>query len=46
MIFKLNNVNYFTQNEAMDLMVSLSATYANSEKQWRGLHNSLSRRDL
>ena len=27
-------------------MVYLSATGANSEKRWRGLHNSLSQRDL
>ena len=46
MIFKSNNRKYFTKNKAIDLMVYLSATGANSEKRWRGLHNSLSQRDL
>ena len=46
MIFKSNKRKYFTKNKAIDLMVYLSATGANSEKRWRGLHNSLSQRDL
>ena len=32
--------------EAIDLMVSLSATDANSEKKWRGFYNSLSQKAL
>ena len=36
----------FTQEEAIDLMVSLSATDANSEKKWRGFYNSLSQKEL
>jgi len=46
MIFKSNNGAYFTKNEAIDLMVSLSAIDANSEKKWRGFYNSLSLREL
>ena len=46
MIFKSNNRKYFTKNEATDLMVSLSATDANSEKKWRGFYNSLSQTEL
>jgi hypothetical protein len=46
MIFKSNKEKYFSEEEAIDLMVSLSANDANSEKKWRGLHNSLSKRDL
>ena len=42
MIFKSNNGKFFTKEEAIDLMVSLSATDANSEKKWRGFYNSLS----
>ena len=46
MIFKSNNEKFFTKEEAIDLMVSLSATDANSEKKWRGFYNSLSQREL
>ena len=46
MIFKSNNGKFFSKDEAIDLMVSLSATEANSEKKWRGLYNFLSQRDL
>ena len=46
MIFKSNNEKSFTKNEAIELMVSLSATDANSEKKWRGFYNSLSQREL
>jgi hypothetical protein len=40
MIFKSNKEKYFNKIEAIDLMVSLSATDANSEKKGRDLHNS------
>jgi len=46
MIFKSNNGKTFTQEQAIDLMVSLSATDANSEKKWRGFYNSLSQFEL
>ena len=46
MIFKSNKRKYFTKNKAIDLMVYLSATGANSETRWRGLHNSYKRQDL
>ena len=45
MIFKSNKEKYFSEEEASNLMVSLSATDANSEKKWRGLHNFLLQRD-
>ena len=46
MIFKSDKGKSFTQEEAIDLMVSLSATDANSEKKWRGFYNSLSQTAL
>ena len=46
MIFKSNNRKSFSKEEAIDLMVSLSATDANSEKKWRGFYNSLSATEL
>ena len=46
MIFKSNQENYFSEEEAINLMVSLSATDANSEKKWRGFYNSLSNTEL
>jgi hypothetical protein len=46
MIFKSNNGKFFSKEEAIDLMVSLSATDANSEKKWRGFYNSLTRTEL
>ena len=36
MIFKSYKENIFTKNEAIDLKVPLSTTYANLEKKWRG----------
>jgi len=45
-IFKSNQGKSFTKEEAIDLMVSLSATDANSEKKWRGFYNSLSMSEL
>ena len=46
MIFESNNKKFFSKEEAIDLMVSLSATDANSEKKWRGFYNSLSHEEL
>ena len=46
MIFKSDKRKSFTKEEAIDLMVSLSATDANSEKKWRGFYNSLSQTEL
>ena len=46
MIFKSNNEKFFTNEEAIDLMVSLSATDANLDKKWRGFYNSLSITEL
>ena len=46
MIFKSNKEKHFSKEEAIDLMVSLSATDVNSEKKWRGFYNSLSKTEL
>ena len=46
MIFKSNNGKFFTKEETIDLMLSLSVTDANSEKKWRGFYNSLSQTEL
>ena len=46
MIFKSNKEKYFSEEAAINLMVSLSATDANSEKKWRGFYNSLSKTEL
>ena len=46
MIFTSDKGKPFTKEEAIDLMVSLSATDANSEKKWRGFYNSLSHTEL
>ena len=46
MIFKSDKGKSFTKEEAIDLMVSLSATDANLEKKWRGFYNSLSQSEL
>ena len=46
MIFESDKGKSFTKEEAVDLMVSLSATDANSEKKWRGFYNSLSISEL
>ena len=43
---KSNQIKSFTKEEAIDLMVSLSGTDANSEKKWRGFYNSLSETEL
>ena len=41
MIFKSNNGKSFSLKEAIDLMVSLSATDANSAKKGKGFYHSL-----
>ena len=46
MIFTSDKGKPFTKEEAIDLMVSLSATDANLEKKWRGFYNSLSQTEL
>ena len=45
MIFKETSGNPAVE-EAIDLIVLLSATDANSEKKWRGFYNSLSQTEL
>ena len=46
MLFKSNNGKLFHKEQAIALMVSLSATDANSEQKWRGFYNSLSITEL
>ena len=46
MIFKSNKEKYFSEEEAINLMVTLSATDATSEQEWRGFYNSLSKIEL
>ena len=46
MIFTSDKGKTFIKEEAIDLMVSLSATDANSEKKWRGFYNSLSQIEM
>ena len=46
MKFQSNNGKIFSKEEAIDLMVSLSATDSNSEKKWRGFYNSLSQTEF
>ena len=46
MLFKSNNGQSFNQEQAIDLMVSLSAIDTNSEKKWKGFYNSLSITEL
>jgi len=46
LIFQSDNGTPFSKEEAIDLMVSLSAIDANSEKKWRGFYNSLSQSEL
>ena len=36
----------FSEQQAIDLLVSLMASDANSEKKWRGFYNSLSSTEL
>ncbi len=46
MIFKSDDGKTFNQEQAIDLLVSLVATDANSEKKWRGFYNFLSSTEL
>ena len=46
MEFKSNKGTCFSKEEVTNLMVSLNATDANSEKKWRGFYNSLSQIEL
>ena len=46
MIFSSDKGKSFSKEQAIELMVSLSATDANSEKKWRGFYNSLSISEL
>ena len=46
MLFKSNTGKLFHKQQAIDLMVSLSATDFNSEKKWKGFYNSLSMTEL
>ena len=46
MIFQSDDGKPFNQDQAIDLLVSLVATDANSEKKWRGFYNSLSSAEL
>ena len=46
MIFRSHDGKPFNQEQAIDLLVSLVATDANSEKKWRGFYNSLSSTEL
>ena len=46
LIFQSNNGKSFRKEEAIDLIVSLSATDANSEKKWRGFYNSVTQTEL
>tara|TARA_B100000902_G_C27229473_1_gene874018 strand:+ start:241 stop:411 length:171 start_codon:yes stop_codon:yes gene_type:complete len=46
MISKSNTGKSFSFDEAIDLMVSLSANDFNSEKKWKGFYNSLSMTEL
>tara|TARA_B100000700_G_scaffold291815_1_gene351159 strand:+ start:364 stop:624 length:261 start_codon:yes stop_codon:yes gene_type:complete len=45
-IFQSDEGKSFNQEQAIDLLVSLVATDANSEKKWRGFYNSLSSTEL
>ena len=40
MILRSNKGKSFSEEEAIDLMVSFSAIDANSEKKWKGFYNS------
>ena len=46
MIFQSNDGKFFNPDQAIDLLVSLVANDANSEKKWRGFYNSLSSVEL
>ena len=42
MEFKTLSGRVFSEQQAIDLLVSLTASDANSEKKWRGFYTSLS----
>ena len=46
MEFKTLSGRAFSEQQAIDLLVSLTASDANSEKKWRGFYNSLSLAEL
>ena len=46
MEFKTLSGRVFSEQQAIDLLVSLTASDANSEKKWRGFYNSLSLAEL
>ena len=46
MPFKSNKGQFFSKEQAIDLMVSLSANDVNSVKKWKGFYNSLSLTEL
>ena len=46
MMFISNTGKFFSKEQAINLMVSLSATDANSEKKWKGFYNSFSKAEL
>ena len=46
MEFNSNKGTSFSEEEAINMMVSLNATDVNSEKKWRGFYNSLSQTEL
>ena len=46
MDFKSNTGKLFSEEEAINMMISLNAIDTNSEKKWRGFYNSLSQSEL
>jgi hypothetical protein len=46
MEFKTLSGRVFSEQQAIDLLVSLTASDANSRKKWRGFYNSLSPAEL
>ena len=46
MEFKTLSGRVFSEQQAIDLLVSLTASDTNSEKKWRGFYNSLSLAEL
>ena len=46
MEFKTLSGRVLSEQQAIDLLVSLTASDANSEKKWRGFYNSLSHAEL
>ena len=46
MEFKTLSGRVFSEQQAIDLLVSLTASDANSDKKWRGFYNSLSLAEL